>query len=396
MLKVLHLFVQSCSIISTTITLVVLNIIFFMSLTIKGESVQSRRVKERHRRVFSAGVDAVYSKQYHKNIKPDRCPTPCGERIIPSLTMFTAPMKPVSMNFDLLDDAILNDGFGSEINFDTLQGSAAEVDDLGDLPPDGIVEEIISGYSQDLRGGLKRDGSWDDLVRCVSDESDGDVTSDGDITKSEREELQEFLKDVGISESPPPPLEADAFECWGATISPVSAEQKMEPVVIPHGFDVTGGPWPYAMPPPNKRMRVQPPYAYPVTPPNSGGAAVPSPPFMPGAPPLTSQRAIKRKGSHSNKTRTTRQFVPFEEMQRLMASYGPIKTLRKRKSIGSDENGSAKMDSIKRKFYRWFPDFEVSSCLSYCTYNNYRAFFSHFLHVMHGIGEFTGALCQES
>lgn len=47
--------------------------------------------------------------------------------------------------------------------------------------------------------------------------------------------------------------------------------------------------------------------------------------------------------------------VPFGEMRRLMAIYGSIKCLRKRQSpIGED----TKIDSVKRKFYRWFPDLE--------------------------------------
>jgi len=49
--------------------------------------------------------------------------------------------------------------------------------------------------------------------------------------------------------------------------------------------------------------------------------------------------------------------VPFEEMRRLMRVYGPIKCLRKRQSAkGGDDN--AKVDSVKRKFYRWFPDLD--------------------------------------
>jgi len=44
--------------------------------------------------------------------------------------------------------------------------------------------------------------------------------------------------------------------------------------------------------------------------------------------------------------------VPFGEMRRLMGVYGSIKCLRKRHT----EN--MKINSIKRKFYRWFPDLE--------------------------------------
>ena len=48
--------------------------------------------------------------------------------------------------------------------------------------------------------------------------------------------------------------------------------------------------------------------------------------------------------------------VPFDEMKRLMRVYGPIKCLRNR--TPKDSGRSTKTESIKRKFYRWFPDFE--------------------------------------
>ncbi|KAL7459080.1 hypothetical protein ACHAWC_010744 [Mediolabrus comicus] len=45
--------------------------------------------------------------------------------------------------------------------------------------------------------------------------------------------------------------------------------------------------------------------------------------------------------------------VSFDEMKRLMRVYGPIKCRRKVKLVGA----FTKDTSIKRKFYRWFPDF---------------------------------------
>lgn len=48
--------------------------------------------------------------------------------------------------------------------------------------------------------------------------------------------------------------------------------------------------------------------------------------------------------------------IPFEEMRRLMHVYGSVKCLRKRQAPGGAEN--TKIDSVKRKFYRWFPDLE--------------------------------------
>jgi len=46
--------------------------------------------------------------------------------------------------------------------------------------------------------------------------------------------------------------------------------------------------------------------------------------------------------------------VSFDEMKRLMRVYGPIKCLRNR---NSPTRPGSKDTSIKRKFYRWFPDF---------------------------------------
>ncbi|KAL7542173.1 hypothetical protein ACHAXR_011578 [Thalassiosira sp. AJA248-18] len=47
--------------------------------------------------------------------------------------------------------------------------------------------------------------------------------------------------------------------------------------------------------------------------------------------------------------------VSFEEMKRLMRVYGPTKCLRNR--TPKESGKSTKMLSVKRKFYRWFPDF---------------------------------------
>ena len=49
--------------------------------------------------------------------------------------------------------------------------------------------------------------------------------------------------------------------------------------------------------------------------------------------------------------------VPFEEMRRLMDVYGSTKCLHKRQSPKGDD-GNAKVDSAKRKFYRWFLDLD--------------------------------------
>lgn len=46
--------------------------------------------------------------------------------------------------------------------------------------------------------------------------------------------------------------------------------------------------------------------------------------------------------------------ISVEEMSRLMRVYGPIKSVRVR---NTDRSKPTKETSIKRKFYRWFPDF---------------------------------------
>lgn len=65
----------------------------------------------------------------------------------------------------------------------------------------------------------------------------------------------------------------------------------------------------------------------------------------------TSQRKNNMKPKDPKRDTT----VSFEEMKRLMRVYGPIKALRNRAS--KDIGKSAKPESIRRKFYRWFPDF---------------------------------------
>ncbi|EJK57853.1 hypothetical protein THAOC_22057 [Thalassiosira oceanica] len=67
---------------------------------------------------------------------------------------------------------------------------------------------------------------------------------------------------------------------------------------------------------------------------------------VPSTAPVKARRKSMKKSDRS---------VPFAEMQRLMRVYGSIKCHRKRSS-GPEEN--MKIDSVKRKFYRWFPDFD--------------------------------------
>lgn len=71
----------------------------------------------------------------------------------------------------------------------------------------------------------------------------------------------------------------------------------------------------------------------------------------------------KRKPSCTKKGASSKlKHVPYEEMERLMNTYGSIKSLRNRGVKSGKTNGDLKKDSIKRKFYRWFPDLEERFC----------------------------------
>jgi len=53
--------------------------------------------------------------------------------------------------------------------------------------------------------------------------------------------------------------------------------------------------------------------------------------------------------------------ISFDEMCRLMRVYGSLKCLRNRTTKAKDnldECNSIKIESTKRKFYRWFPDLD--------------------------------------
>ncbi len=57
----------------------------------------------------------------------------------------------------------------------------------------------------------------------------------------------------------------------------------------------------------------------------------------------------------SKATKKCNPAVSYEEMTRLMRVYGPTKCLRNR--TPKESGKGTKIPSIKRKFYRWFPDF---------------------------------------
>ncbi|KAL9189380.1 hypothetical protein ACHAXT_009055 [Thalassiosira profunda] len=68
-----------------------------------------------------------------------------------------------------------------------------------------------------------------------------------------------------------------------------------------------------------------------------------------------------RKAAPTGGKRADRR-VPLEEMRRLMAVYGSLKCLRKRRAAPGSPAACdvpLKADSLKRKFYRWFPDLDA-------------------------------------
>ena len=159
---------------------------------------------------------------------------------------------------------------------------------------------------------LKQEKSLDDLLSLTSDECD---------------ELHDFLKDVETPVlAPAPATSPESFKCWGITVFSVTEEQQVDPIGTPFTLYPVRGQTIFNMPPTRPALVTSP---------------------------------TKRKVYQKN--RTIRQLVPFEEMVRLMSEYGPIVSPRNRKIKDSNESGrggAAKVASIKRKFYRWFPDFE--------------------------------------
>ena len=76
---------------------------------------------------------------------------------------------------------------------------------------------------------------------------------------------------------------------------------------------------------------------------------------IPTAKKVTKTAAAKKKKRTAKKDRGS---IPFGEMRRLMTTYGSIKCLRKRQKKSASEDHCTKIDSVKRKFYRWFPDLD--------------------------------------
>jgi len=81
----------------------------------------------------------------------------------------------------------------------------------------------------------------------------------------------------------------------------------------------------------------------------------------------TLKKPPKKKSRKNNmKPKDTRRHtsISFDEMCRLMRVYGSLKCLRNRTTTKTAKNNvdecssSIKIDSTKRKFYRWFPDLD--------------------------------------
>jgi len=78
----------------------------------------------------------------------------------------------------------------------------------------------------------------------------------------------------------------------------------------------------------------------------------------------TPKKPPKKKSRKNNmKPKDTRRHtsISFDEMCRLMRVYGSLKCLRNRTTKAKDnldECNSIKIESTKRKFYRWFPDLD--------------------------------------
>lgn len=82
----------------------------------------------------------------------------------------------------------------------------------------------------------------------------------------------------------------------------------------------------------------------------------------PNGPALKTKEVVAKKRGSSTKYNVKPKdpkrdtSVSFDEMKRLMRVYGSLKCLRNR--TPKDSGKTVKLESIKRKFYRWFPDFE--------------------------------------
>lgn len=218
----------------------------------------------------------------------------------------------MNTSFDLLDDILIDVDLDREMSF-------------GDLITDESADPITSSCER----GIKRERSQGTIVQCVTEDSEDGISED------ERYELNEFLQGIGFLETPRSSIVAAPAAATG--LRNISTNHIPFRRLTPD-YSVSSYP--------EKRRRVM----------TSAPVVTPRPTYV--QPKVTQPPTKNNRGT--SKTRTTRQYVPFEEMQRLMLAYGPIKTPRKSKCCPNEcgTAGNAKADSIRRKFYRWFPDFE--------------------------------------
>lgn len=226
------------------------------------------------------------------------------------------------MSFELLDDIMINyDDLDRDMSFRDL---------------------IVSDENSRRDGGAISEHSQTDLVQCITEGSDDGISDD------ERNELNDFLRDIDLF-----------IETPRSSIVAVSGQRLDSTDVLQAANHLPTDPWSLDLTPPEKRRRIiTPPTSQtPITDCNFPSVITPvsAPNSMPPPRP-----PVQRNYTQRTKTRSTRSFVPFEEMQRLMQEYGPIKTQRKSKSCPDEcgTAGNAKIESVRRKFYRWFPDFE--------------------------------------
>jgi hypothetical protein len=213
----------------------------------------------------------------------------------------------IIMTLRLLEDILMDEDLERELSF-----------------RDFILDDSTDPVQSSCTQGIKRERSQSIIVQCVTEDSEDGINDD------EHKELNEFLRGIGFLETPRSSL---------VVLSDKDAIDDINPFPI--------GRWATErmVPPPEKCRRVALTTPHQV---KSNNVTAPD------------NQVTRGKRLNKKTSRTVRKHVPFEEMQRLMIRYGPIKTSRKSKSLPDQcgTAGNAKADSIRRKFYRWFPDFE--------------------------------------
>mmetsp|Transcript_5796 Transcript_5796/g.12876 ORF Transcript_5796/g.12876 Transcript_5796/m.12876 type:complete len:354 (+) Transcript_5796:129-1190(+) len=294
---------------------------------------------------------------------------------------------------DMIGDPLLFDWERNDMNSSSDVVTFAAPSD-GAVITDGGIQEYLDESVEDALGkfGVLQQVRSDGSIHYVSDHfSDDDSHSSGDelegnssLSPCPMEELHHFLQDAGmctfaasnnnnnnfatsVNTASTPATPDESITCWGGfRISPISEENRStstgEPTLL--FFD------------PNQEESIAAdptlPTAATVVLSRGGGGGVKrlretnktnnaannALPNQYGTATIENASKIKRCRKCSE---AKRQPVSFQEMQRLMDVYGPTKSPRKRASKEADTTTGkeiCKKDSIKRKFYRWFEDFE--------------------------------------